>query len=262
MNKEIGYDSDGDGLSDGQEIIIGLKRKYIGVGPSEYVIYFQMVSNPLSADTDYDGVADGWVDVYGTQQTNDCFPTIKASYKVPSYVKIAIEFSGLSKHDKKFEEDNNLDYLYASVDPQLQENSCLYTTSLKEDSSFWGIGKYYCSFYISYYKKDKADEILAKLTNSKQTAENILSFLDDISNPLSDPNMDGPLPIAALATFYSWLRTIGVINADEQAEDKLNLFLALYCRENGKTPLCVIASIIKISKDGEVSEYKKYQNWP
>lgn len=261
MNKEIGYDSDGDGLSDGQEIRIGLKRKYIGVGPSEYVIYFQMVSNPLSADSDYDGIADGWVDVYGTQQTNDSFPMIKASYNVPSYVKIAIEFSGLSKRDKKFEEDNNLDTLYACADPKLQENGCLYTTSLKEDSSIFGIGRYYCSFYISYYEKNKADEILAKLTNSKQTAENIISFLDDISNPLSDPNMVGPLWVGDLATIYSWLRTIGVINPAEQAEDKLNLFLALYCRENGKTPLCVIAAINQILKDGEASEYKKYQNW-
>ena len=73
--------------------------------------------------------------------------------------------------------------------------------------------------------------------------------------------MVGPLWVGDLATIYSWLRTIGVINPAEQAEDKLNLFLALYCRENGKTPLCVIAAINQILKDGEASEYKKYQNW-
>lgn len=272
MNKEIGYDSDGDGLSDGQEILIRFKKKYNFIGPTidpdPGAIYFQMVSNPLSADSDYDGIADGWVDVYGTQQTNDGEPMIKSPYQVPYYVWKSIEFSGLSKLNDKFEKDDNLDTLLVGVNPALQEKDCSYSTLIKKDPYIFGIGKYFCNFYIAYYDKENADRVLKELTMSKQVADNILSFLDGISNPLGDPNIVGEPEKASFGVaLYSVFRSLGVINPDTQpdlkADKKLDLFIDLYGVEHGKTPICVVASIIKISsKDGGVSVFKSYQDWP
>lgn len=267
FNKDVGYDSDGDGLSDGQEIIIDFKYKIIGptIDREPPVLYFHMVSNPLSADSDYDGIADGWVDVYGTGQTNDCFPTIKGGYDVPSYVELAIRLSGLSKRHELFEKEDNLDHLHAYADPKLQENECLYSTPIREDTRFSGIGKHFCVFSIAYYDKKDADKVLRKLNFSKQETESILSFLDAISNPLSDPTMSMMVPtwVGYSANIYPFLRDIGVINADEKAREKLDLFLKLYGKENGKTPICVSASIHRISGwDGEVSVYKCYQSRP
>lgn len=260
MNKEIGYDSDGDGLSDGQEILIRFKKKYNFIGPTidpdPGAIYFHMVSNPLSADSDYDGIADGWVDVYGTQQTNDCFPMIKALYIVPSYVKPAIEFSGLSKTDSKFEDNKNLKYLSPQSDPSLLER-CVYSTPVHKDSGiFGGIGNYYCNFTIDFLDDSDAIRVLAELTGSYDTAANILSFTDDVSNPLGDPNMNGMWAqcvngdlVSFVVGFYSVLRSLGVSWVDSYGV-KLNKFLEIYRKADGKTPVCVRASIIQIASDG------------
>lgn len=81
-DKATGYDTDEDGLADGQEILINFMPKVIPdfCGPVDVVngavMHFTMVSDPNLPDSDGDGCVDGPNDVWDNEQTNDNKPLV------------------------------------------------------------------------------------------------------------------------------------------------------------------------------------------
>lgn len=84
-------------------------------------------------------------------------------------------------------------------------------------------------------------------------------FLDDISDPLGDPNMPLPQPAAFITSIYGFFRAVGLMDFDKDASRRVSDFLDLYCKADGKTPLCTRARLFQLGwLDDEWHEVETY----
>lgn len=282
-------DSDEDGLSDSDEVCwskllydsktniyscksfsekiieidngLGMKKGQI-VNNLYGVKLLPIYSNPLKADSDDDGIADGPIDIFGNGRINDNNPLspdqLTQGYKkTPSYILEAINFS------KILEEDDRLSTKGLHISGKDDKTSYTYYNSTYYDytDKIWGFytSTFYTTFRIKYYSKQESDKILTNLTRSEQYSKLILKFLDDISEPLGDPNMPLPDIPAFINSLYGFLRSVGVIDFDIEASDRVSDFLHLYGKADGQTPLCTQAKLFLLGwLDNEWYENETY----
>ncbi len=166
----------------------------------------------------------------------------------PWYIYDAIVYSGLLDEHRRLSHD----CLYAS-----SEFANIYTSRIYS-GGYFDSNLYFSQFVIRYYNEEESNKILIRLTESKEVAENVLSFLDCVSEPLGDPNMPLPLEGQVIVTAYSFLRSVGIIDMDYEAFEKLCFFLSLYMQADGQTALCVKAKLYKQGTFGQFYEYDSF----
>lgn len=232
------------------------------INPLSGVKLLPIRSNPLKADSDDDGIADGPKDVLGNGRINDDNPLNITQFsqgykKAPTYILDAIIFSKLLEEDKHLSVQG-----ICTLEEDNKKSDAHYISSIyKYHEEIWDFHPetYYSDFRVKYYSLEESKTILTNLLGSEQRFKLILKFLDDISEPLGDPNMNLPNISAFVNSLYSFLRSTGATDFDKKTAERVSDFLKLYCKADGQTPLCTQAKLFILGwLDNEWHENRTY----
>lgn len=254
-------DTDGDGLSDGKEIIYNIF--YVGgpTLPNENGVvkgmyagyYFEMISDPRNIDSDGDGICDGEADALKNGQINDDMPMYKNIVIVPPYFKNSIQLFGLLNNDDRLQGD-----LVAILSQSDSRAVCATGIYVKE-------GNTYTSQYHFILADDElADRAFGILVYNCDFAEKFNQFLYDLdlfNEPLGDPSLISlPQPVSIVSSMYSLARIMGWIDMQDvqKFEAQKEGFEDIYRKVDGRTPLCINAILYG---KGYFSEWVEIRNY-
>lgn len=254
-------DTDGDGLSDGKEIIYNIF--YVGgpTLPNENGVvkgmyagyYFEMISDPRNIDSDGDGICDGEADALKNGQINDDMPMYKNNVDIPPYFEISIVISSLLERD---------DRLRGELTTVLNQSDsrAVCATGIYEIE-----GRAYTSqYYFILADEELANRALNNLIFNYDSSKGFNKFLYDLdlfNEALGDPSLISlPQPVSIVSSIYSLARTMGLVNTQDVEEFKKRIadFRSIYQQADGRTPLCMNAILYG---KGYFSEWVEMENY-